>query len=186
MRLSEKEGKELIKLARESIKSVFSNSLLKIDDNIKSRFDKKQGVFVTLSIKGELRGCIGYPEPVFQLYKAVVNAAKSAAFSDPRFNPLDKEDFKQVDIELSVLTVPELIKVRDAKDYLNSIKVGEDGLIIRSELSSGLLLPQVFTEYKCDIVKALEMTCKKAMLNKDEWKNLDNKIYKFQAQIFKE
>jgi len=143
-------------------------------------------VFVTLNIDGELRGCIGFPEPVLPLYEAVIESARSAAFSDPRFMPLSKEEFDKVHIELSVLTVPELIKVKKSEDYLNKIKIGSDGLIIRGEYGSGLLLPQVFTEYKCNPKKALEMTCQKAGLSSDAWKDLKNKIFKFQAHIFEE
>jgi len=186
MVLSHKDGKELIKIARDSINAYFSDIELKVPDTIKKKFDEKQGVFVTLNIDGELRGCIGFPEPVLPLYEAVIESARSAAFSDPRFMPLSKEEFDKVHIELSVLTVPELIKVKKSEDYLNKIKIGSDGLIIRGEYGSGLLLPQVFTEYKCNPKKALEMTCQKAGLSSDAWKDLKNKIFKFQAHIFEE
>ena len=72
----------------------------------------KQGCFVTLKIDEKLRGCIGFPEPVFPLYKSIIESAKSAAFSDPRFLPLKKEELDEVEIEVSVLTKPELIKVK--------------------------------------------------------------------------
>jgi uncharacterized protein len=186
MLLSKQDGKELILLARQSIDASFSRTNLKITDKIKRKFVEKQGVFVTLTIDGELRGCIGYPEPVLPLYSAVVEASQAAAFSDSRFDVLTKEEFSKVKIEISVLTVPELIKVKKAEEYLAKIKVSSDGLIIRGEYGSGLLLPQVFVEYKCNALKALEMTCNKAGLNADSWKNLSNKIYKFQAQIFSE
>ncbi len=186
MVLNQQEGKELIKLARDSINAYFSDSDLKIDEGIKKRFSTKQGVFVTLNLNNNLRGCIGFPEPSLPLYDAISKAAQSAAFEDPRFTPLGKEEFKDVKIEMSVLSVPELIEVKDSKEYLDKIKIGEDGLIIRSEFGSGLLLPQVFTEYNCDVVKALEMTCQKANLGSDAWKDIKNKLYKFQAQIFEE
>lgn len=186
MVLNQQDGKELIKLARQSINSYFSGSDLKISENIKKKFSTKQGVFVTLNLNKQLRGCIGFPEPVKPLYEAVSEAAQSAAFSDPRFTPLSKDEFKDVKIEMSVLTVSELINVKESKEYLDKIKIGEDGLIIRSEFDSGLLLPQVFTEYNCDVAKALEMTCQKANLSSDAWKDINNKVYKFQAQIFKE
>ena len=180
------EAKELIKLTRDSINAYFSGKELKINDELKKTFSDKRGCFVTLTIDGELRGCIGFPEPVFPLYKAIVDAAKSAAFSDPRFSPLTEEEFKDVSVEISVLTKPELVKVGKAEDYLKKIKVGEDGLIIRGTYGSGLLLPQVFKEYNCDAKQALEMTCQKAGLSPDAWMDLSNKIYKFQAQIFSE
>ena len=184
--LSEKEGIELIKLARDSINSYFSLEKIKFSSDIKKKFSKKQGVFVTLNIGKELRGCIGYPKPVLPLYEAVISAAKSAAFSDPRFMPLSKKEFSNVKIELSVLTIPELIKVNESKDYLEKIKIGSDGLIIKSSYGSGLLLPQVFVEYNCDVIKALDMLCQKANLPPHAWNDIHNKIYKFQAQIFKE
>jgi AmmeMemoRadiSam system protein A len=186
MPLSQPDGKELIKLARASVNSYFNRSELKISDVIKKKFGAKQGVFVTLTIDTELRGCIGYPEPVLPLYEAIVESAHSAAFSDPRFAPLSKEEFDSVHIELSVLTVPELIKVKRPEEYLSRIKIGSDGLIMRGDYGSGLLLPQVFTEYKCNPKKALEMTCQKAGLNSDAWKDLNNKIFKFQADIIEE
>lgn len=187
MQLNDKDGQELIVLARESIHSYFSKKDLLITDEIKKKYSEKQGVFVTLNLDGNLRGCIGFPEPVYQLYKAVSEAAMSAAFNDPRFNALTKEEFDRIKIELSVLTVPEMIKSNPSPlEYLDKIKIGEDGLIIKSEHGSGLLLPQVFPEYNCDSNKALEMTCEKAGLDKDAWKNLNNKIFKFQAHIFKE
>ena len=186
MSFTEKDGKELIKLARDSINSEFLIREIKVSSAIKKKYSEKQGVFVTLNIGKELRGCIGYPEPILPLYDAIIQAAKSAAFSDPRFPALTEREFELVKVELSVLTVPELIEVNDAKDYINKIKIGEDGLIIRSNYGSGLLLPQVFTEYNCDAIKALDMTCQKAGLPPHAWNDIHNKIYKFQAQIFKE
>ena len=186
MVLNQQEGKELIKLARESINSCFSDLDLNVSEDIKKKFSAKQGVFVTLTLNKQLKGCIGFPEPSLPLYKAISNAAKSAAFEDSRFTSLSKDEFPNVKIEISVLSVPELIEVKDSKDYLSKIKIGEDGLIIRSDFGSGLLLPQVFIEYNCDVVKALEMTCEKANLSSDAWKDVNTNVYKFQAQIFEE
>jgi uncharacterized protein len=182
--ISEEEKSSLLKLARDSIKNYFSDE--EIDISKVKKFSKKQGVFVTLNKHNELRGCIGYPEPVLPLYKAIIEAAKSAAFSDPRFKPLQESELDEIEIEISVLSVPELVKVKEPEEYLKKIKIREDGLIIRGTYGSGLLLPQVFVEYKCDVEKALEMLCQKASLPLDAWKNLNNKIYKFQAEIFHE
>lgn len=179
MELNLEQGKELIKLARKSINSKFSNQEIKFDDN-----SEKKGVFVTLHTypDNELRGCIGFIEPVYKLKEAISKAAILSAFSDPRFYPLRKEEIDKIIIEISVLTKPALIK----NDYLKNIKIGEDGLIIEHKDYSGLLLPQVFTEHKCNAKKALEMTCNKAGLDTSAWKEKDCKVYKFQVQIFKE
>lgn len=184
--LSEKEGKELLKLARESIKTFFEGRDVQVKDKIIKKYSEKHGVFVTININNELRGCIGYAEPIYPLLEGVLNAARSAAFSDPRFKPLTKDEFKDIELELSVLTVPELIKVDKPEDYIKKIKIGEDGLIIRSKYSSGLLLPQVAPGYNWDVRQFLEHTCEKAGLDKDSWKEKSILVYKFQAQIFKE
>jgi hypothetical protein len=88
-------------------------------------------------------------------------------------------------VEVSVLTVPELIKADNPEEYLLKIKIGKHGLIIRKNIFSGLLLPQVFTDYNSTPLQALEMKCQKAGLSKDDWKS-DAQIYRFSAQIFKE
>ncbi len=178
------DGKLLVKLARESISSYFLQK--EPDTSAVKQFSDRQGVFVTLYKNEQLRGCIGFPEPVFPLFEAIIKAAKSAAFEDPRFPPLQKEELKHIKIEISVLTVPTLIKVKKPEDYLKEIKIGKDGLIIRSTHGSGLLLPQVAAEYKWGVEEFLRHLCEKAWLKQDAWKDTNNQIYKFQAQIFKE
>ncbi len=184
--ISSEDKKKLLELARKSIETGFSRGRLKIDEEIKKKFSKKQGAFVTLTEGGRLRGCIGYPEPILPLYEAIINAARAAAFEDPRFEPLREEELNKIKIEVSILTVPELIKVKHPLEYLEKIKIGEDGLIIRGPFGSGLLLPQVFVEYKATPQMALEMLCEKAGLPRNTWQNPMYKIYKFQAEVFSE
>ena len=88
---SEKEGQELVKLARIAIK----DGLMKKNTDLKKfmAFSEKLGVFVTLTENKELRGCIGFPEPVYPLNEAIAQAAQAAAFQDPRFKPLKEDDF---------------------------------------------------------------------------------------------
>ncbi|NQV08520.1 AmmeMemoRadiSam system protein A [Candidatus Woesearchaeota archaeon] len=174
--------KKLLNLAKSAVSSYLNKIDLEIDEALKNNFSDKQGVFVTLTKNDQLRGCIGFTEPIFPLYEAIVKAAKSAAFSDPRFMPLQQEEFNEIKFEISVLSVPELIE----DDYLNNINIGEDGLIINNPSGSGLLLPQVFSRDEYDPKKALETTCTKAMLPTDVWKDEETKVYKFQAEIFSE
>lgn len=184
--ISLEQGKRLIKLARESISCAFSGKDIKVDD-FKKEFSDVLGVFVTLNKKDELRGCIGFPEGVYPLYDGVINAARSAAFSDPRFMPLEKDELKDVSIEVSILTKPKRIVVKKADDYINEIKVGRDGLIVKGIYGSGLLLPQVATEYDWDSKTFLEQTCVKAGLPKDTWKDLEECIvFRFQSHVFSE
>ncbi len=185
--ISETDLKLLTKLARKSILSEFSKKSIAEEDIEKLKhLSQKQGVFVTLHKNSQLRGCIGFPYPVMPLYKAVIEAAKSAAFSDPRFMPLQESELDEVKIELSVLSVPELIEAKSPGDYLKSIKIGKHGLIIKSGYASGLLLPQVPVEQKWGVKEFLENLCLKAGLAKDEWKNMSNEIYRFTAQIYSE
>ena len=93
--------KEIIKLAKDSIKSEFSKKRVKIP-NLKE-FKEKRGCFVTLNKDGELRGCIGFPYPTMTLGEAIQQAAKSAAFGDPRFPPLNEKELPSIRIEISVL-----------------------------------------------------------------------------------
>lgn len=183
---TESQGKKLIELAKESIFSGFSSNSVKVDDSVKKEFDENRGVFVTLTIDGELRGCIGFVEAIYPLWEAIVKAAESAAFGDPRFGLLGKEEFDKIKVEVSVLTVPELIEVKKSSEYIDKVKIGEDGLIIEASYGKGLLLPQVAVEWKWDAKGFLEHTCEKAGLDRNAWKDLNNKIYKFQAQIFTE
>ena len=182
MREEDKQG--LLKLARESIQTYFD----KLEPNVSDikHFDKEQGVFVTLKKSGELRGCVGFPQAVMPLYKAVIDAARSAAFNDSRFRPLEKKELSNITIEMSVLTEPELIKVEKSEDYIKKIKIGEDGLILRSIYGSGLLLPQVATEHGMTAAQFLNALSQKAGLPFDAWKNLKNQIFKFQAEVFSE
>ena len=184
MNLSLNQGEILVKLARDSIESYFNKEEIKMPKDL----EDKQGVFVTLHkfLGNDLRGCIGFIEPIFKLKEAVINAAKAAAFSDPRFKPVSKDEMKEIIVEVSVLTKPEHLKVDNPKNYLNKIIIGEDGLIVKYEGLSGLLLPQVFVEYNVDIEKALVMTCNKAGLDDWSWKNKKCEVYKFQCQIFSE
>lgn len=177
MKLTLKQGKELLDAAKQAIKG--KKSELK-------GYEDKQGVFVTLHSypSMQLRGCIGFPEPILSLKKAITEAAKAAAFHDPRFPPLDLKE-KYI-VEVSVLSVPDEIKVKDSSELPNKVKIGTDGLIVRYGDYSGLLLPQVFPEWNAAPEKALEMTCEKAGLPNDFWKSGKCKFYKFQAQIFKE
>lgn len=183
MPISVSEASQCIRFARETIRSAIEGTR---PPDLLQGHEGKQGVFVTLTIDKELRGCIGFPEPVLPLREALAKAAHAAAFEDPRFPRLTKAEFPQVTIEISILTPPEHIRVADPEEYLQRIKVGSDGLIIRSPYGAGLLLPQVFVEYHCSARQALEMTCQKAGIGKDAWRDHRVRVLKFQGQVFKE
>ncbi len=176
------EGKKLVKLARDTIKSSFENKEIKLEES------EKRGVFVTIHTHKDhqLRGCIGFPEPILPLNEAIIQASKSSAFSDPRFLPLRKEELDKVIIEVSILTLPELVKVEKPEEYLEKIKVSRDGLIAEVENFRGLLLPQVPVEQKWNVEEFLNQVCLKAGLLEDTWKQDSCKLYSFRSQVFLE
>jgi len=181
MKISLSEGKELVKLARSSIELSFEKKKPKTN-----KFKEKRGVFVTLLLNNQLRGCMGYTEPVKPLGEATIGVARQAAFYDPRFLALQKKELDEIIVEVSVLTLPKLISVKNPKDYSKKIKLGKDGLIAEISPFRGLLLPQVPIEQKWTKEQFLNNLCLKAGLLEDTWKSKEVKIYKFQAQVFKE
>lgn len=175
---SKEDGEKLLELARKSIEEEFGKAKPEFPEE--KQFKQARGVFVTLKKNEELRGCIGFPYPKFSVAEAIYKAAKESAFSDPRFPELKEKELKQIQIEISVLTMPQ--EVKDVKE----IKVGEDGLMCNFLGYQGLLLPQVATEYKMTRVEFLEALCRKAGLPRDNWQNKNFKLQKFQCEIFKE
>ena len=185
-RLTEEEGKEGLKLAREAIEVYLrDNEKIKPKKGLPASFDEKRGVFVTLNKYGNLRGCIGYPYQVFKLKEAIIDAAISAAVSDPRFPPVTEDEFADVTIELTVLTLPQLLKV-EPKDLPNQVEIGKHGLIVKKGVFQGLLLPQVAKEYNWSSEEFLCESCWKAGLPQDAWLDEDTEVSIFEGQIFKE
>jgi AmmeMemoRadiSam system protein A len=147
--------------------------------NAPSRLELPQGVFVTLKIHGELRGCIGHIPPDFPLGRAVGSMAIQSAFNDPRFAPLKASELAQVKIEISALTPMKDIKGPE------EIVVGRDGVVIAKEGRSAVFLPQVAPENNWGRNELLENLCRKAGLSSDAWKS-GAKFYVFQADVFDE
>ena len=117
----------------------------------------------------------------------LASAAGAAAFRDPRFNPLEKNEANEVCIELTVITNPKKIYVRNPDEYLQRIHLGKDGILVRGVFSSGYLLPVVALEKKMDPLSFLRAACAKAGLKHDEWRDFDTvNVYSFNAQVFGE
>ncbi|MBN1923849.1 MAG: AmmeMemoRadiSam system protein A [Nanoarchaeota archaeon] len=165
--LTKEQGRELVDLAKQAIRGKVS--IPKLDF-----LEEKKGVFVTLTIKGVLRGCIGLPFPTTKLGKAVVEAARSAAFKDPRFPELKPEEYDEVSVEVSVLS-------KAVKCELEDIRKG-DGVILEHSGRSALFLPQVWEELP-DKTMFLEQLSMKALLSHNAYQTADFK--KFSVQYFK-
>jgi len=185
--LSDSDGAVLVKTARKAVTEFLSNgNRMKLESDLEEKFSFNSGVFVTLNNPGGLRGCIGFPMPEKKLSHAIIEGAIAAATEDPRFPSVKTNELNDIVFEVTVLTPPVEIDVSDPTEYLEKIKVGRDGLIIRHSFSSGLLLPQVPVEYGWDVEEFLQHTCEKAGLARDTWKNESVKIEKFEGIIFKE
>jgi AmmeMemoRadiSam system protein A len=177
--LSGQEKKELLELARAAIKKYLDSRERGVSLPDGPVFREKRGVFVTLHRDGELRGCIGYPLPVKPLGEAVAEMAVAAAVEDPRFPAVSAGELPGLDIEISVLTVPEKVSGPDR------VRVGRDGIIISKGFQRGLLLPQVPVEQGWDLEQYISYGCRKAGLAPDEWKK-GVQIEVFQAIVFGE
>lgn len=176
--LSDEEKEILQKIARSSIESKLLGKKFPEIEITSETLKEKRGAFVTLQKHGNLRGCIGYIRAQRPLHETIREMALAAAFQDNRFNPVTKDELKDLEIEISVLTP--LRKI----DNIEEIEVGKHGIYIIKGFYSGILLPQVATEYGWDRKTFLEHTCTKAGLPNDAWKEKDTEIYIYSADIF--
>jgi hypothetical protein len=184
--MNDQEGALAVKLARRAVDAETRD--LEVDSfDVPESFRSKSGAFVTLKTfpGGELRGCIGYPEPIFPLAETILRASQ-AACHDPRFPSLRPEELDQVVAEVSVLTPPEKFEVEPRKEMPHRIVIGRDGLIVERGPYRGLLLPQVPVEWGWDTTTFLEQTCMKAGLTPDMWLDPRTKFQTFRAEIFHE
>lgn len=196
-KLSVEEGEFLVKLARRAVKEYLSKAvIIEPPEDTPEKLKKESGVFVTIEkiyldpilrkATKELRGCIGYPEPILPLVEATIRASIAAATEDPRFPPLGLKELNEVIFEVSVLTPPKKIEYRSPEELLDQIKIGRDGIIIEAGIAKGLLLPQVPVEYGWNAEEFLDHACLKAGIRENAWREGRVNVYIFQAQIFVE
>jgi AmmeMemoRadiSam system protein A len=166
----------LLAIAHEAILSIAEGRKLSDAPPSLPGLAEPRGVFTTLYLRGELRGCVGYAAPISPLYRAVAETAQAAAFEDSRFVPVTKEDACELEISLSVLS--KLFPIQ-----ADAVDVGHHGLVISHGVRRGLLLPQVPTEHGWDREMFLEQTCRKAGLPHDAWRK-GASIEAFTAEVF--
>jgi AmmeMemoRadiSam system protein A len=167
----------LLRLAHDSISAAFEPRELSLEPPT-PHLAELRGAFTSLYLRGELRGCVGYVSPEFSLYRAVTETARAAALNDNRFSPVTKLEAPHLEIELSILSAPQPIRIEE-------IEVGRHGLLISQHGHRGLLLPQVPLEHNWDRITFLEQTCRKAGLPFDAWQK-DATLQAFTAEIFGE
>lgn len=175
----------LLIVARNAIAEELGKEIRDIERPDDLILDEKRGVFVTLELGGQLQGCIGNITPVYPLEEAVQKNAVSAAFGDPRFAPLSEDEFDSVEIEISVLTVPEKLEYKDADDLLSKLKVGKDGVVLKKGSYESTYLPQVW-EGISDKETFLSSLCMKAGMPPDEWKKGEIEVSTYRVEKFLE
>jgi len=189
--LSPEEGQCLVRLARATIAERLTHPMT--NDNHRAMqtdlqapvFASRCGVFVTLKIKGILRGCIGSLTSSEPLVENVRRNALNAAFQDPRFPPLDPEELAQIVIEVSVLTPPETLTYSGSDDLVSRLRPGIDGVILRKGSASATFLPQVWKQLP-RIQDFLSHLCLKAGLAAQAWREDNLRVEIYQAQYFEE
>jgi len=189
MPLSNEEGEAAVALARQTLDAHVTGAR-KPPTRLRGVFLEKRGVFVTLNtVEGalqELRGCIGYPEPIKPLGEAIQDVTVYAS-EDPRFpHEVTEDELGRIVVEVSVLTLPSELTAARRRDLPAKIRLGVDGLIISNSFTSGLFLPQVSTEQGWDQETFIAEACGKAGLPFDAWLSEGTKVQVFQAEIFAE
>jgi AmmeMemoRadiSam system protein A len=179
--LSDKQRKELLKLARKTLALYARNAeTLKIEtDDLNLK--EIRGTFVSLHKNGKLRGCIGNIVGTKPLYLGIIDMSISSGFEDSRFSPITEAELSEIDIEISVLSPLEKIE--------NSIKIimGKHGVLVKNGSSSGVYLPQVASETGWSREEFMNSLCRdKAGISPDAWKTGEAEIYIFTAEVFGE
>lgn len=167
----------LLRLAHDSIESALQQREISLDPPT-PHLAEPRGVFTSLYLRAELRGCVGYVLPTCTVYRAVAETARAAAFDDNRFRPVTQEEAPHLEIQLSILSAPQPIRAEE-------IEVGRHGLLLSHHGRRGLLLPQVPVEHEWDRITFLEQTCRKAGLPLDAWQH-GAVLEAFTAEVFGE
>ena len=188
---TEEQGQVLVKLARHTIMEKLGRSIPDSEPDMNARFRQDEkfkshcGTFVTLKIKGQLRGCIGNLSSTETVWDGVKGNAINAAFHDPRFSAMTAKEFDQIKIEVSILTEPRPLEYRNGKDLIQKLRVNVDGVIIRKGYASATFLPQVWEQLPRP-EEFLSHLCMKAGLPSDAWKDPELEVLTYQVQYFEE
>ena len=182
------ERKVLLDLARRTVTAAVTNKPLPAMDakTLPEKFRPARGCFVTLNKKGQLRGCIGYILPYKPLHQAVIDNAVSAALRDNRFKPVAPEELKDIEIEISILTVPAELKFSSPKDLLAKLRPNVDGVVLKfAQGRQSTYLPQVWGQIP-DKEQFLGSLSVKAGMPADAWTQPGLTVLTYQAEVFHE
>jgi AmmeMemoRadiSam system protein A len=194
--LSPEQGQLLVKLARQTLskqlaKKIPQNEIDSLNTALTDPcFNSSSGTFVTLTIDGQLRGCIGNLTSNEPLTSGVRRNAINAAFHDPRFSPLGASplgasELDRISIEVSILSEPRPLYYREASDLLKKLRPHIDGVILRKDPASATFLPQVWEQLP-QPQDFLTHLCLKAGLASDAWQHSELEVSTYQVQYFEE
>jgi len=190
--LTLEEGRLLVRIARKAVEEKLLHGIKpSIPTDLPEKFSRPGMTFTTIETllpdgTTTLRGCIGFLAPIYSLIEATIRSAIEAAFNDPRFPPLSRDEIDNVVFEVTVLSEPKLIELEDRWKVPKKIIIGKHGLVIEKGWFKGTLLPVVPIEYCWDEETFLAETCLKAGLSPDCWLDKDTKIYFYYGRVFKE
>jgi AmmeMemoRadiSam system protein B/AmmeMemoRadiSam system protein A len=181
------ERRQLLDLARTGLTAAVNGQSLPVLDAAQwpAKFREKTGCFVTLTKHGQLRGCIGHIMPYQPLYQAIVSNAKSAALDDGRFPPVTPAELKEIEIEVSVLTVPEPLAFKNPDDLLAKLRPHKDGVVLQVQGSGSTFLPQVWAQIP-DKVEFLNQLAQKAGRAADAWRQAGTQVHTYQVEACRE
>lgn len=177
----------LLKCARAAISSVLAPASAEGASPASAPISLKEprGCFVTLTLRGRLRGCIGNIEPILPLLDAAARNARNAAFHDHRFSPVTADELKKIVIEVSVLTSPRRLVFADAQELIQKLEPGKHGVIIHHHGRSAVFLPQVWKQLP-NTEQFLANLCLKCGLPANAWKEPAMEVSVFEAEHFSE
>ena len=184
--MSIRDKKALLRLARSAIEAKLVKDVkVERPEEPSLILKENRGCFVTLHKYGQLRGCIGTIEPICPLAECVEKNAQNAAFRDPRFPCLGAEELPEIDIEVSILSVPERLRFRDGDDLKRQLRPNVHGVILSRGMHRSTFLPQVWEQLP-DREQFLEHLCLKGGMPANAWKDPATSVEVYQAEVFGE
>jgi AmmeMemoRadiSam system protein A len=183
--LGEGERKTLLELARRSLEEYFQQTVPELPTSAEDSLSRKQGCFVTLLQRGALRGCVGNVVPRLPLCQAVIQNARSAAFCDSRFPPLERNELEEILIEISVLTPPVNLQWKSVDELFRQIRPQVDGVFLQVGGQVSTFLPQVWEKLPAP-VEFMNCLARKSGLSPEAWRDPSAVISVYQAECFTE
>ena len=179
------ERQSLLRISRDALREAVTSGRLPETASPGPASAEPRGCFVTLTVHGVLRGCIGNLTPRGPLYRAVAENARSAALSDPRFSPVTAREVDGLKLEISVLSEPKRLWFKSPDDLVQKLQPGVDGVILRIGDRMATYLPQVWEQLPDKIV-FLDSLAEKAGCNPSDWRKPEAAVFLYEVESFKE